>query len=116
MDYRKMYAHLVGVIDNALDLLEEGDLVKAAPIRELLQNALLEAEEAYIREPEDISLSESHTKRFSLQQQNKPKKDVPRSGAGDFGLVPKVTKGPPKPEVSDFLSANLAAKEIAFKH
>ena len=28
--------------------LEEGDLVKAAPIRVLLQNALLRAEEAYI--------------------------------------------------------------------
>ena len=42
--------------------------------------------------------------------------EVPPSGAGDFGLGPKVTKGPPKPKVSDFLYANLAAKEMAFKH
>ena len=61
--------------------------------------------------------------------------EVPPSGAGDFypqgarrirkaakpltaaqALGPKVTKGPPKPKVSDFLYANLAAKEMAFKH
>ena len=42
--------------------------------------------------------------------------EVPPSGAGDFGLGPKVTKSPPKPKVSDFLSANLAGEEIAFKH
>ena len=46
VDYQKLYAYLVGKIDDALELLEEGDLVKAAPIRELLQNALLRAEEA----------------------------------------------------------------------
>ena len=48
VDYQKMYAYLVGKIDDTLELLEEGDLVKAAPIRELLQTALLRAEEAYI--------------------------------------------------------------------
>jgi len=48
VDYQKLYAYLVGKIDDALELLEEGDLVKAAPIRVLLQNALLRAEEAYI--------------------------------------------------------------------
>ena len=48
VDYQKLYAYLVGKIDDALELLEVGDLVKAAPIRELLQNALLRAEEAYI--------------------------------------------------------------------
>ena len=46
--YQKLYAYLVGKIDDALELLEEGDLVKAGPIRVLLQNALLRAEEAYI--------------------------------------------------------------------
>ena len=48
VDYQKLYAYLVGKIDDALELLEEGDLVKAAPIKVLLQNALLRAEEAYI--------------------------------------------------------------------
>jgi len=47
-DYQKLYAYLVGKIDDALELLEEGDLVKAKPIRELLQNAILRTEEAYI--------------------------------------------------------------------
>ena len=42
--------------------------------------------------------------------------DVPPPGAGNFVLGDKVTKTPPKPKVSDFLYANLAAKEMAFKH
>jgi len=46
--YQKLYAYLVGQVDEALGLLEEGDLVKAGPVRELLSNALLRAEEAYI--------------------------------------------------------------------
>lgn len=48
MDYQKMYAYLVGQIDQALTLLEEGDLVRAKPIRKLLETALLTAEEMYI--------------------------------------------------------------------
>ena len=42
--------------------------------------------------------------------------EVPPSGAGSFALGGKGTKTPPKPKVSDFLYANLAAKEMAFKH
>ena len=42
--------------------------------------------------------------------------EVPPSGAGHFVLGDKVTKAPPKPKVSDFLFANLGAKEKAFKH
>jgi hypothetical protein len=42
--------------------------------------------------------------------------EVPPSGAGSFAAGGKGTKTPPKPKVSDFLSANLSAKEIAFKH
>jgi len=61
VDYQKLYAYLVGKIDDALELLEVGDLVKAAPIRELLQNALLRAEEAYIdaaeKEPKIICIA-----------------------------------------------------------
>ena len=48
VDYQKLYAYLVGKIDDALELLESGDLVKARPIRELLQDALLRAEDSYI--------------------------------------------------------------------
>ena len=48
VDYQKLYAYLVGQIDEALELLDEGDLVKAAPIKAQLQNALLRAEDAYI--------------------------------------------------------------------
>ena len=48
VDYQKLYAYLVGQIDEALELLDEGDLVIAAPIKAQLQNALLRAEDAYI--------------------------------------------------------------------
>lgn len=61
MNYQRMYAYLVGTMDRALDLLEEGDPVKAKPIRELLHNALLQAEEAYIDSPESDSFP-GHTK------------------------------------------------------
>ena len=61
VDYQKLYAYLVGQIDDALELLDEGDLVKAAPIRALLQNALLRTEEAYIdaaeKEPKIICIA-----------------------------------------------------------
>ena len=48
IDYQKLYAYLVGKVDDALELLEEGDLVAARPIRELLHSALLRTEDAYI--------------------------------------------------------------------
>ena len=48
VDYQKLYAYLVGQIDDALELLEVGDLVPSRPVRELLSSALLRAEEAYI--------------------------------------------------------------------
>jgi len=31
VDYQKLYAYLVGKIDDALELLESGDLVKRGP-------------------------------------------------------------------------------------
>lgn len=46
--YRKLYAYLVGQIDGALLLLEEGDLVRSKPIIDVLENALAKAEELYI--------------------------------------------------------------------
>ena len=48
MDYQKLYAYLEGQVDKALELLEDGDLVKARPVRELLQDALLKTEEMYV--------------------------------------------------------------------
>ena len=48
MDYQKLYAYLVGQVDKAMELLEAGDLVKARPVRELLQDALLKTEEMYV--------------------------------------------------------------------
>ena len=54
VDYQKLYAYLVGQIDEALELLEAGDLVPAHPVRELLQTALLRAEESYIEAAETL--------------------------------------------------------------
>ena len=48
VNYQKLYAYLAGQVDEALTLLEEGDLVRAGPVKELLQRALLTAEAAYI--------------------------------------------------------------------
>lgn len=53
VDYQKLYAYLVGRIDEALALLEEGDLVRSHPVKEILSAALLTAEEAYISAAED---------------------------------------------------------------
>jgi len=66
-DYQKLYAYLVGQIDVALELLEAGDLVPAQPVRELLQNALLTTEDAY------IDASETPPHRISV---------IPVSGCG----------------------------------
>lgn len=46
--YRKLYSYLVGQIDEALLLLEKGDLVRSKPIIAVLENALTKAEELYI--------------------------------------------------------------------
>ena len=45
-DYPKMYAILCGAASEALDLLENGQTQQASA---LLQSALLEAEELYIK-------------------------------------------------------------------
>lgn len=50
-DYKRMYAILCAAASKALDLLPE--LPENAEARELLQNALLAAEEMYIAERED---------------------------------------------------------------
>ncbi len=48
--YQKLYAYLVGQIDEAVTLLERGDLLKVQQARELLEAALLYAEEQVVDE------------------------------------------------------------------
>lgn len=56
--YKKLYATLVGRVDNAITILERMaeqqtfDWFHVAKVTELLKNALLEAEEAYIEADE----------------------------------------------------------------
>lgn len=47
---QKLYAYLVGQIDEAVTLLESGDLMKVQQARKLLEAALLHAEERIIGE------------------------------------------------------------------
>lgn len=44
-DYKKLYAYLVGQIDEALTLMDTGNLLEFGHIKEILSNALLEAED-----------------------------------------------------------------------
>ena len=53
MDYKKLYAYLMGEVDEALTLLDTGNLLHVPKVREMLQNALLTAEEMYLDATED---------------------------------------------------------------
>ena len=53
MDYKKLYAYLVGQVDEAITLLETGNLLHVPQVRDMLKNALLTAEEMYLNEPEN---------------------------------------------------------------
>lgn len=46
--YQKLYAFLVGKIDEALSILDKGDPLNLPQVRNILENALLEAEEQII--------------------------------------------------------------------
>ncbi len=46
--YQKLYAYLIGQIDEAVTLLESEDLLKVQQARKLLEAALLHAEEQII--------------------------------------------------------------------
>ena len=46
--YKIAYAKLVGAIDDALTILDTGDLLRVNHVREMLQNALLEVEELIV--------------------------------------------------------------------
>ena len=48
VDYQKLYAYLVGQVDDVLLLMGELDVMPLAPIREKLKNALLTAEEMHV--------------------------------------------------------------------
>jgi len=51
-DYKKLYAYLVGQIDDALEMMGDLDIMPLSPIREKLKAALLAAEELYLEETE----------------------------------------------------------------
>lgn len=44
-DYKKLYAYLVGEIDEALTLMDDNDLLEWDHIKQILQTALWEAED-----------------------------------------------------------------------
>lgn len=52
-DYKKLYAYLVGEIDEALTMMDTGDLLLYGQVRDKLQAALLEAEDRVISGQED---------------------------------------------------------------
>ena len=66
--YEKLYAYLVGQVDKALTLLDEGDLVKAQPVREILQQALLTAEREYVDNFEERACT--HIEVLAVQKEN----------------------------------------------
>ena len=53
-DYQKLYAYLVGQVDDVLQAMGELDVMPLAPIREKLKNALLTAEEMYVEGREKV--------------------------------------------------------------
>jgi len=53
MDYKKLYAYLVGQVDEAITMLETGNLLLVPKVRELLKDALLRAEDMYLEDTEE---------------------------------------------------------------
>lgn len=51
-DYKKLYAYLMGEIDKALTLMDTGDLLVYDKVRQILNTAVLEAEERIISDKE----------------------------------------------------------------
>ena len=49
-DYKKLYAYLVGQVDDVLNMMGDLDMMPLEPIRKKLKTALLTAEEMYLRE------------------------------------------------------------------
>lgn len=53
MDYKKLYAYLVGQVDEAITMLETGNRLLVPKVRELLKGALLRAENMYLEDTEE---------------------------------------------------------------
>ncbi|MBR2131904.1 MAG: hypothetical protein IJ955_05065 [Oscillospiraceae bacterium] len=53
VNYQRLYAYLVGKIDDALTLLDTGDLLQVQRVRTILYDALQTAEEIYLDDTED---------------------------------------------------------------
>ena len=51
-DYKKLYAYLVGQIDDALEMMGDLDIMPLSPTLEKQNAALLAAEELYLEETE----------------------------------------------------------------
>ena len=53
VDYKKLYAYLFGELDKALTLMEYDDLLQYQKVKEILQNALVTAEDIYLDDTEE---------------------------------------------------------------
>ena len=53
VNYRKLYSYLVGQIDDALTLLDAGNIFQFYRVKDILENALLTAEEMYLDAEDD---------------------------------------------------------------
>jgi len=53
VNYKELYACLVGEVDEAITMLETGDLLLVSKVRELLKAALLRAEDIYLENGEE---------------------------------------------------------------
>lgn len=53
VDYKKLYAYLLGEVDQALTLMDTGDLLQYSRVREILLNAVQTAEDMYLDDTED---------------------------------------------------------------
>ena len=53
VDYKKLYAYLFGELDKALTLMEYDDLLQYQKVKEILQNALMTAEDIYLDDTEE---------------------------------------------------------------
>lgn len=51
-DYKKLYAYLMGQVDEALDIMGQLDMIPTAQLRKKLESALLTAEEMYLDQSE----------------------------------------------------------------
>lgn len=53
VDYQKLYAYLVGQVDDVLHMMGEMDLMPLSPLRDKLRTALLTAERMYLDNTEE---------------------------------------------------------------